>query len=88
MKLNLIAKNWRKWVSTYSYLYYSCLFTFFCEINFTKKLFFLGLQDWARLWRQILKDLRDGVKLKKIDYTKTPFEYELTPYEILMEDIR
>ena len=48
----------------------------------------LGLQDWARLWRQILKDLRDGVKLKKIEYTKTPIEYELTPYEILMEDIR
>ena len=48
----------------------------------------LGLQDWARLWRQILKDLRDGVKLKKIEFTKTPIEYELTPYEILMEDIR
>ena len=48
----------------------------------------LGLQDWARLWRQILKDLRDGVKLKKVDYTKTPVEYELTPYEVLMEDIR
>ena len=40
------------------------------------------------MWRQILKDLRDGVKLKKIEYTKTPIEYELTPYEILMEDIR
>ena len=35
-----------------------------------------------------MKDLRDGVKLKKIEYTKTPIEYELTPYEILMEDIR
>ena len=40
------------------------------------------------MWRQILKDLRDGVKLKKIEFTKTPIEYELTPYEILMEDIR
>jgi len=53
-----------------------------------KELEEMGLQDWARLWRQILKDLRDGVKLKKIEYTKTPIEYELTPYEILMEDIR
>ena len=32
--------------------------------------------------------MRDGVKLKKVDYTKTPVEYELTPYEVLMEDIR
>ena len=53
-----------------------------------KELQELGLQDWARLWRQILKDLRTGVKLKKVDYTKTPVEYELTPYEVLMEDIR
>lgn len=28
------------------------------------------------------------MKLKKVDYTKTPVEYELTPYEILMEDIK
>ena len=53
-----------------------------------KELEDLGLQDWARLWRQILKDLRSGIKLKKVDYTKTPIEFELTPYEILMEDIR
>ena len=53
-----------------------------------KELQELGLQDWARLWRQILKDMRTGVKLKKVDYTKTPVEFELTPYEILMEDIR
>ena len=32
--------------------------------------------------------LREGVKLKKIDYSKTPLEYTLTPYEMLMEDIR
>ncbi len=33
-------------------------------------------------------ELRQGVKLKKTNYTKTPIEYELTPYEILMDDIR
>ena len=53
-----------------------------------KELEELALQDWARLWRQILKDLRTGIKLKKVNYTKTPIEFELTPYEILMEDIR
>ena len=35
-----------------------------------------------------MQELRQGVKLKKTDYTKTPFEYELTPYEMLMDDIR
>ena len=35
-----------------------------------------------------MHELRQGVKLKKTSYTKTPIEYELTPYEILMDDIR
>ena len=42
----------------------------------------------AHLWIQTMQELRQGVKLKKTDYTKTPFEYELTPYEMLMDDIR
>ncbi len=42
----------------------------------------------ARLWVQCMHDLRNGVKLKKTNYTKTPIEYELTPYEMLMDDIR
>ncbi|CAB0016315.1 unnamed protein product, partial [Nesidiocoris tenuis] len=29
-----------------------------------------------------------GVQLKKVCYTRKPIEFELTPYEILMEDIR
>ncbi len=37
---------------------------------------------------QCMQDLRNGVKLKKTNYTKTPVEYELTPYEMLMDDIR
>ena len=32
--------------------------------------------------------LRLGIKLKKVDYSKTPTEFELTPYEMLMDDIR
>ena len=35
-----------------------------------------------------MSNLRQGVKLKKTEFTKTPIEYELTPYEILMDDIR
>jgi spire len=32
--------------------------------------------------------LRRGVRLKKINFLRTRIEYELTPYEALMEDIR
>ena len=43
----------------------------------------------ARLWMQIMRELRQGVKLKKVQTTVThPVEYELTPYEILMDDVR
>ncbi|XP_055590259.1 protein spire-like [Uranotaenia lowii] len=42
----------------------------------------------ARFWMQVVEELREGVRLKKINYSRTPIEYELTPYEILMEDIR
>jgi len=48
----------------------------------------LQFTDWARLWVQVIHELRHGVKLKKVDYSRTPIEYELTPYEILMDDIR
>ncbi|XP_029646922.2 protein spire homolog 2-like isoform X2 [Octopus sinensis] len=49
----------------------------------------LERSDWARLWIQIMKQLRHGVKLKKVDHSHQSFEgeYELTPYEILMKDI-
>lgn len=42
----------------------------------------------ARLWVQVIHELRSGVRLKKTEYTRTPIEFELTPYEILMDDIR
>ncbi|XP_042638343.1 protein spire homolog 1 [Orycteropus afer afer] len=47
--------------------------------------------DWARFWVQVMKDLRNGVKLKKVQerqYNPLPIEYQLTPYEMLMDDIR
>ena len=33
-------------------------------------------------------ELRHGIKLKKVASSKTPTEFELTPYEMLMADIR
>lgn len=48
----------------------------------------LQVQDWARLWMQVIRELRQGVKLKKVDSTPHPIEYELTPYEMLLDDIR
>ncbi|XP_063307659.1 protein spire homolog 1 isoform X7 [Pelobates fuscus] len=47
--------------------------------------------DWALFWVQVMRDLRNGVKLKKVQerqYNLLPTEYELTPYEMLMDDIR
>uniref|UniRef100_F6WWY7 KIND domain-containing protein n=1 Tax=Ciona intestinalis TaxID=7719 RepID=F6WWY7_CIOIN len=50
----------------------------------------LGFAEWAHLWMQVLDQLRRGVtRLKKVDQqTRSSVEFELTPYEILMEDIR
>ncbi|XP_055067532.2 protein spire homolog 1 [Misgurnus anguillicaudatus] len=47
--------------------------------------------DWAWLWVQVMRDLRTGVKLKKVQerqYNLLPIEFQLTPYEMLMDDIR
>lgn len=39
---------------------------------------------------QVIRELRQGVKLKKVDVETHlhPVEYELTPYEMLLDDIR
>nr|XP_055075930.1 protein spire homolog 1 isoform X5 [Misgurnus anguillicaudatus] len=47
--------------------------------------------DWACFWVQVMRDLRNGVKLKKVQerqYNPLPIEFQLTPYEMLMDDIR
>lgn len=38
---------------------------------------------------QVMRELRYGVKLKKLEHLELeqPREFELTPYEMLMEDI-
>ena len=64
---------------------------FFENIAFTSVFFshFFHLYfSQARLWVQVIHELRSGVRLKKTEYTRTPIEFELTPYEILMDDIR
>ncbi|XP_076279009.1 spire type actin nucleation factor isoform X2 [Lasioglossum baleicum] len=58
----------------------------------------LDFIDWARFWVQVIQELRKGVKLKKVEANlgakSTPRghgkgeEFELTPYEVLMDDIR
>ena len=35
-----------------------------------------------------MQQLRQGIKLKKVSQDKTPAEFALTPYEMLMDDIR
>ncbi|XP_015177344.1 PREDICTED: protein spire isoform X2 [Polistes dominula] len=55
-----------------------------------------GFNDWARFWVQVISELRKGVKLKKVEANlqsrgqgqRRGAEFELTPYEILMDDIR
>lgn len=45
----------------------------------------------ARLWVQLMRELRNGVKLKKVQqkqFDPLPTEYQLTPFEMLMQDIR
>ncbi|XP_015120272.1 protein spire isoform X1 [Diachasma alloeum] len=50
----------------------------------------------ARFWVQVIGELRHGIKLKKVEENlkkrgrvkDTGAEFELTPYEILMDDIR
>lgn len=45
----------------------------------------------TRLWIQLMKELRQGVKLKKVEeqpFNPLPTEFSLTPFEMLMQDIR
>jgi len=58
------------------------------ESEQSEELKLLARKDWANLWISTMNELRNGVKLKKTNHTKTPIEYALTPYEMLMDDIR
>ncbi|XP_035769788.1 protein spire homolog 2 [Neolamprologus brichardi] len=61
------------------------------EDRSTAELDTLKHRDWARLWVQLMKELRQGVKLKKVQeqpFNPLPTEFSLTPFEMLMQDIR
>uniref|UniRef100_A0A3Q4B7Y1 KIND domain-containing protein n=1 Tax=Mola mola TaxID=94237 RepID=A0A3Q4B7Y1_MOLML len=61
------------------------------EDRSTVELDALKHRDWARLWVQLMKELRQGVKLKKVQeqpFNTLPTEFSLTPFEMLMQDIR
>lgn len=49
----------------------------------------LQAAEWAQLWLQVMRELRQGVSLRHVDQTKLPpATYELSPYEIILKDIR
>ncbi|XP_064192009.1 protein spire homolog 2 isoform X4 [Anguilla rostrata] len=61
------------------------------EDRCTAELDALKHTDWARLWVQLMRELRQGVKLKKVQeqqFDPLPTEFRLTPFEMLMQDIR
>jgi len=47
----------------------------------------LDRQDWAGIFNEVMGELRHGVKLKSVEYSRSPTEFCLTPYEMLMFDI-
>lgn len=57
---------------------------------------YVCIYSQARFWVQVISELRKGVKLKKVEANlqsrgqgqRRGAEFELTPYEILMDDIR
>ncbi|KAM5135861.1 protein spire homolog 1-like [Mantella aurantiaca] len=52
---------------------------------------FVVFENWSSLWKCVMKELRVGMRRcrsRRRPYDTRPVEYELTPYERLMEDIR
>lgn len=69
-------------------IYILCLYSVYSVIRSLSNLATTFFFYQARFWVQVIDELRHGVRLKKRNYERTPIEYELTPYEILMGDIR
>ncbi|NP_001086543.1 spire-type actin nucleation factor 1 S homeolog [Xenopus laevis] len=45
--------------------------------------------NWGNLWSNVIKELRLGIRLRNSkEHVGLPAEYELTPFELLMNDIR
>ena len=43
---------------------------------------FFNILSALDVWTQVMGQLRQGIRLKKVDYSRTPQEYEMTPYEV------
>ena len=53
----------------------------------------LDKNDWAKIWMQVMSELRHGIKLRKVNeevrqQRQRSIEFELTPFEILLDQIR
>lgn len=49
----------------------------------------LHASEWAKLWLQAMRELRQGVTLRHVVHSKLPpVSFELTPFEMLLDDIR
>ena len=60
------------------------------EAEVSEQLNSLQLHVWASVWMSVMNELRHGVKLKSIDTdlsSRNRREYELTPFEMLLDDI-
>jgi hypothetical protein len=49
----------------------------------------LDKNQWSSAWLGVMRTLRSGVTLNRVEHHhKVPFQFELSPYEMLMDDIR
>lgn len=49
----------------------------------------LHASEWAKLWLQAMRELRQGVTLRHVVHAKLPpASFEMTPFEMLLDDIR
>lgn len=48
----------------------------------------LERREWAGVFNMVMDELRNGVKLNKVDNIKDNSEFTMTPYEMLMADIK
>lgn len=49
----------------------------------------LDQQQWSSAWLSVMRSLRSGVTLNRVEnHSKMPVQFELSPYEMLLDDIR
>jgi len=49
----------------------------------------LDQQQWSSAWLSVMRSLRSGVTLNRVEnHSKMPLQFELAPYEMLLNDIR